>query len=179
MSEESEKQVREPRAPYTATAETAIEERLLERLQVQFPPYFDRFLEERDRRLSSELERLEAAIEHNGAEIARLLKEMNRRFAEAKEDLESLRVEMDRRFAETKESLESLRVEMDRRSAEAKESLESLRVEMDRRFAEAKEERDLLRAEMRSQFRWIIGLLFPLVAGMLAIIVRIFLVGTF
>jgi len=50
---------------------------------------------------------------------------------------------------------------------------------MERRFTEAKEERKTLRAEMRTQFRWTIGLLFPLVAGILAIIIRIFLVGTF
>lgn len=136
MSQESEEQAREPHAPYVATTETPLEEHTLERLQVEFPPYFDRFLEERDRRLSSELERLEGAIEHNGAEIARLLRETERRFAE-------------------------------------------IRKEMERRFAEAKEERKALRAEMHSQFRWTIALLFPLVAGMLAIIVRVFLVGTF
>ena len=161
MSKESEEQVQEPRAPYTATAETAVEERAVGRLQVEFPPYFNRFLEERDRRLGSELERLEAAIEHNSTGITRSLMEMDRRFAEAKEEREALRAEMDRRFTE------------------AKEEREALRAEMDRRFAEAKEERKLLRTEMHSQFRWTIGLLFPLVAGMLAIIIRVFFAGTF
>ena len=131
----SEEQVREPGAPYT-TPTTAEADEHLEQLQVQFPPYFDRFLEERDRRISSELGRLEAAVEHNGTEIARVLREMDRRFAEAQE-------------------------------------------ERDRRFAEAREERETLRAEMRSQFRWTIGLLFPLVVGMLAVIIRVFFVGTF
>ncbi|RLC83745.1 MAG: hypothetical protein DRI79_13675 [Chloroflexi bacterium] len=139
----SEEQVREPRAPYMAAAETPVEEPLLERLRVEFPPYFDRFLEERDRRLSSELERLEEAIERNSADIARVLREMERRFAEAREEREGLRAEMERRFAE------------------------------------AREERKALRAEMHSQFRWIIGLLFPLVIGMLAIIIRVFILGTF
>ena len=46
---------------------------------MQLPPYFDRFLEERDRRIASELDRLEAAVKHNGAEIARVLREMDRR----------------------------------------------------------------------------------------------------
>jgi len=168
----SEEQVQEPRAPYAATAEAEFEEPTIERLQVQFPPYFDRFLEERDRRLSSELDRLEAAIEHNGAEIGGLLREMDRRFAEAKEERDALRAEMDRRFAEARE-------ERGRRFAEAKEERDALRAEMDRRFAEAREERKALRAEMRAQFRWTMGLLFPLVAGMLAIIIRVFLVGTF
>ena len=143
MSKESEEQVQEPRAPYTATAETAVEERAVGRLQVEFPPYFNRFLEERDRRLGSELERLEAAIEHNSIEITRLL------------------------------------MEMDHRLAEAGKRREMLWAEMGRRFAEAKEERKLLRTEMHSQFRWTIGLLFPLVAGMLAIIIRVFFAGTF
>lgn len=136
MSKENEEQVREARAPYAATAETTAGEGTIERLQVQFPPYFDRFLEERDRRVASELVRLEAAIEHNGTEIARLLREMDRRFTE-------------------------------------------VRAGMEHRFAEAKKEREVLRAEMHTQFRWTIGLLFPLVAGMLAIIIRVFLVGMF
>jgi len=54
-----------------------------------------------------------------------------------------------------------------------------VRAEMEHRFAEAKKEREALRAEMHAQFRWTIGLLFPLVAGMLAIIIRVFLVGIF
>jgi len=150
LSEEAtamnEEQVREPRVPYTVTGE----ETGVERPAVEIPPYFDRFLEERDRRIASEFSRLEAAITHNGTEIARLLREMERRFAEAKEEREALRTEMERRFAEAKEEREALRTEM-----------------------------RTLRAEMHAQFRWTIGLLFPLVAGMLAIIIRVFFMGTF
>jgi len=160
----SEEQVQEPRAPYTVTGR----ETDVERLEVEIPPYFDRFLEERDRRITSEFSRLEAAITHNGTEIARLLREMERRFAEAKEAREALRTEMERRFAEAKEEREALRTEMDRRFAEAKEEREALRTEL-----------RTLRAEMHAQFRWTIGLLFPLVAGMLAIIIRVFFAGTF
>ena len=149
----NEEQVRES-ASFTVPTAAEAGEHLMEQLQVQFPPYFDRFLAERDRRIASELGRLEAAVEHNGAEIARVLREMDRRFAEARE-------EQDRRFAEARGE----RVE--------------LRAEMDRRFAEAKVEREVLRAEMHSQFRWTIGLLFPLVVGMLAVIIRVFFVGTF
>ena len=143
MSRENEEQIQEPRTPYTATDETVVEGRTIEHLQVQFPPYFNRFLEERARRLSSELGRLEAAIEHNSAEITRLL------------------------------------MEMDRRLAKAREEREALRADMERRFAEAREERQTLRTEMHSQFRWTIGLLFPLVVGMLIIVVRVFLTGAF
>ncbi len=175
----SEEQVQEPRASYAPAAEAGDEEHTIERLQVQFPPYFERFLEERDRRLSSELARLEVAIEHNGAEVSGLRAGLDRRFVEAREEREALRAEMDRRFVEAREERETLRAEMDRRFAEAREERKTLWAEMDRRFTEAREERDALRAEMRTQFRWIIGLLFPLVAGMLAIIIRVFLVGTF
>ena len=184
MSKEGEDQVRESRAPYvTTTVDTAVEERTLEQFQVRFPPYFDRFLDERDRRVASELERLEAAVEHNGAKITHLLREMDRRFAEAKEERELLRTEAkeERELlrTEAKEERGMLRLEMDRRFAEAKEEREMLRLEMDRRFAEAREERKTLRADVRSQFRWIVGLLFPLVVGVIAIIIRVFLVGTF
>ena len=96
------------------------------------------------------MSRLEAAIEHNGAEITRLLMEMDRRLVEAKGERKTLRAEMERRFAEAKEERKTLRAEM-----------------------------QALRAEMHVQFRWTIGLLFPLVAGMLAIIIRVFFVGTF
>ena len=82
--------------------------------------------------LRGELNRLEVAIEHSGAEISRLLMEMGRRFAEAKGERKALRAEM-----------------------------------------------QALRAEMHVQFRWTIGLLFPLVAEMLAIIIHVFFVGPF
>jgi len=212
----SEEQVREPGAPYTAPTAAEAGEHLMEQLQVQFPPYFDRFLAERDRRIASELGRLEAAVEHNGAEIARVLREMDHRFAEAKEEQArrfaeakeeqarrfaeargeqvELRAEMDHRFAEARGEQVELRAEMDRRFTEAKEDRDhrftEAKEEQDRRFTEAKEERDhrfaeakvereVLRAEMRSQFRWTVGLLFPLVVGVLAAIIRVFFVGTF
>ncbi len=154
MSGESEEQVQEPRAPYAATDETVVEERTIEHLQVQLPPYFDRFLEERDRRIAGELDRLEAAVKHNGAEIARVLREMDRRFAEAQD-------EQDRRFAEAQDG-------QDRRFAEAKGGREVLRTEV-----------QALGAEMHSQFRWTIALLFPLVVGVIAMVIRVFFVGTF
>ncbi|MDH7487569.1 MAG: hypothetical protein QHJ81_15005, partial [Anaerolineae bacterium] len=84
---------------------------------------------------------------------------------------EALRTEMERRFTQAKEEREALRTEMERRFTQAKEEREALRTEM-------RAEIQTLRAEMHAQFRWTIGLLFPLVAGMLAIIVRVFLMGT-
>ena len=80
----------------------------------------------------------------------------------------ALREVMDGRFAESMEERMALRAEMERRFAEAKGERKALRVEM-----------QALRAERHVQFRWTIGLLFPLVAGMLAIIIRVFFVGSF
>jgi len=152
---------------YEAVPKEAVGEQAVEIWGRQLPPYFERFIEERDRRITTEFKRLEAAIDRNAGEIARLIREMERRFAELKE-------EMERRLAEAKAERKALREEMERRFAE-------LRGEMDRRFSEAKAEREALRreiqtlrAEMHAQFRWVIGLLFPLVIGMLIIIARVF-----
>jgi len=54
MSKESEEQVQEPRAPYTATAETAVEERAVGRLQVEFPPYFNQGFLIKNRRATAD-----------------------------------------------------------------------------------------------------------------------------
>jgi len=155
----SEQQIKEPVAPYT-TAAIEIEEKAREQareiVQIQFPPYFERFLEERDRRFSSDLAHLRVEIQRIREELGVLRAEMDRRFAEAKEERESLRAEMDRRFAEARE-------ERERGFAEAKEERKSLR-------------EDILRLEQRmdTHLRWILGLLFSVILGILAIIFRVF-----
>lgn len=144
----SEQQIKEPVAPYT-TAAIEIEEKAREQareiVQIQFPPYFERFLEERDRRFSSDLAHLRVEIQRIREELGVLRAEMDRRFAEAKEERESLRAEMDRRFVEAKEERKSLR-------------------------------EDILRLEQRmdTHLRWILGLLFSVILGILAIIFRVF-----
>ncbi|MBL7065854.1 MAG: hypothetical protein ISS49_16885 [Anaerolineae bacterium] len=151
----SEEQVREIRAPYvTTTVDTAVEEHTLEQFQVQFPPYFDRFLDERDRRVASELERLEAAVEHNGAKITHMRLEMDRRFAEAKEERETLRLEMDRRFA-------------------------GAGAGADQCFTEEEDGWKALRLERRAQFHWIIGLELLALVEMVILIIRVFFWETF
>lgn len=155
----SEQQIKEPVAPYT-TAAIEIEEKAREQareiVQIQFPPYFERFLEERDRRFSSDLAHLRVEIQRIREELGVLRADMDRRFAEAKEERESLRAEMDRRFAEARE-------ERERGFAEAKEERKSLR-------------EDILRLEQRmdTHLRWILGLLFSVILGILAIIFRVF-----
>lgn len=172
-AENNEQEIREPRVVYGTVIREEKGEQPAERLLIQFPPYFDRFLEERDRRLSSELGRLEAAIRQNTERIDWLAEEMDRRISELTE-------EMDRRFANVDRRFSELAEEMDRRFADVDRCFE----EVDRRFAEAKGERDVLRAEiqalrqeMRTQFRWSIGLLLPIVGGIVLIIVRVFFGG--
>ncbi|MGB9776851.1 MAG: hypothetical protein ACPL7C_09970, partial [Anaerolineae bacterium] len=97
MSEEMK--VGEPRPVYRTQGDG--EESVLERVQVQFPPYFERFLEERDQRIAAELRRLEAAVERNGQDIARVMREMDLRFTQ-----------MERRWAEVAKGQEALRAEM-------------------------------------------------------------------
>ena len=45
---------------------------------------------------------------------------------------------------------------------------------MERRFAEAREERKALRQEMVAHLRWTLGLLFPIILGVLAIVFKVF-----
>lgn len=131
-------------------AEIMAEPRTLE--ETPLPPYFDRFIEERDRRLIAELGRLDTRIVHNAQRIDELRQEMERRIGE-------LRQEMDRRFTE-------LRQEMDRRFVEAAADRQAMRSEISR-----------LDAKMDAYFRWTIGLMIPIVLGVLAIIIRVFLLG--
>ena len=196
----SEQQIKEPVAPYT-TAAIQIEEKATERAQevvrVQFPPYFERFLEERDRRFSSDLARLKVEIQHVREELGLLRadterhfveirEEMGRRFAEAKEERErgfaEAKAERERGFAEAKE-------ERERGFAEAKEErghgFAEAKEERERGFAEAKAERKALREDMETMrlrlekrmdahLRWNLGLLFPIVLGVLAIVFKVF-----
>jgi len=174
----SEQQIKEPVAPYT-TAAIQIEEKATERAQevvrVQFPPYFERFLEERDRRFSSDLARLKVEIQHVREELGLLRADTERHFVEIRE-------EMGRRFAEAKE-------ERGRGFAEAKEErghgFAEAKEERERGFAEAKAERKALREDMETMrlrlekrmdahLRWNLGLLFPIVLGVLAIVFKVF-----
>jgi len=194
--------VGEPRPVYR-TAQGDVEESVLERVQIQFPPYFERFLDERDQRLAAELRRLEAAIERNSQDIARVMREMDLRFAgidrqfaemraEMAQAYQSLRAEMAQAYqslrAEMAEGQQSLRAEMerrftevDRRFAEVDRHFAEMRAEIDHRFAEVErriadlsEGQKALRAEMRSHFYWTMGLLFPLVISVVLMMIRLF-----
>ncbi|MDW7991900.1 MAG: hypothetical protein RMK65_07170 [Anaerolineae bacterium] len=151
----------EARAPYIVGQET--EEEIRERIRIQFPPYFERFLDERDRRISAELRRIEEAVEQVRRDIARTSQDIEFRLNVLMEFHRTLDAKVDRLS-------EELRAEMDRR-------FEEQRAEMDRRHAELAEGLKSLRAEMRSHFRWTMGLLFPIVISVVAMLIQLFLNG--
>ncbi len=166
-------QVGEPRPTYRVSS-GGPEESVLERVQIQFPPYFERFLDERDQRIAAEIRRLEAAVERNGQDIARVLRDMDfrfgqveHRFGEVDRRLDEMRAEMDRRFTE-------VRAEMDRRFTEVRAEMDRRFAEVDHRLTELTEGQKSLRAEVRTHFYWTIGLLFPVIASVVAMVIRIF-----
>ena len=112
-----------------------------ERLQIPF--YFERFQEERDKRFSSEIARLEAEIRHNGQQIAEL-----------KADV-----------ARLDEKVEQVRAELKADIARLDEKVEQVRAELKADIAQ-------LQARLDSQFRWIVALLFPIILGVVAIIIQ-------
>jgi len=105
-------------------------EKAEERLQIPF--YFERFQEERDKRFSSEIARLEAEIRHNGQQIAEL-----------KADV-----------------------------ARLDGKVEQVRAELKADIARLDEKVERLQARLDSQFRWTVALLFPIILGVVAIIIQ-------
>jgi len=179
--------VGEPRPVYR-TAQGDVEESVLERVQIQFPPYFERFPDERDQRLAAELRRLEAAIERNSQDIARVMREMDLRFTGVDRQFAEMRAEMAQAYqslrAEMAEGQQSLRAEMEQRFTEVDRRFAEMRAEIDHRFAEVErriadlsEGQKALRAEMRSHFYWTMGLLFPLMISVVLMMIRLFFGG--
>ncbi|MDI6791894.1 MAG: hypothetical protein QME81_03375, partial [bacterium] len=87
--------------------------------EVRIPLYYDRFLDERERRFVSEIARLEGVVK-NGDDrlndrIDELKEEIDHRFEEAKQDRNQDREEMNRRFEEAKQDRNQDREEMNRR----------------------------------------------------------------
>jgi len=151
------------------------EQRTLE--ATPFPPYFDRFIEERD--VSSQccgadfpvcrLDRLESLPHTPLPQLIEKIQRDRRLIAELGR--------LETRIQHNTERIDELRQEMERRIVE-------LREEMERRFAEARDDRQTIRTEisrldakMDSYFRWTIGLMVPIVLGVLAITIRVFLLG--
>lgn len=111
--------------------------------RVVVPPFYDRFQEERDKRFSSEIARLEGEIRHNGESIARLDNKVDEVRAELKADI-----------ARLDNKIEGVRAE-----------LKEVRTELKANIAR-------LDAKTDSHFRWMLGLLLPIILCVVAILVQ-------
>ena len=188
--------------------------------ELQVPLYYDRFLDERDRRVAAELHELRSIVEINAHRIEELRMDLLRGLAAAQDErlrgFEEARDERVRGFEEAQgEYLRGFEEAQEERLHGFKEmrgeylrGFEEARDERVRGFEEARDERvrgfgeaqgEYLRGfeEARDErvrgfeevreclnrlerkadvnFRWTIGLLMPLVIGILVIIVRSFL----
>jgi hypothetical protein len=194
-----EKEVGEPREAYVT----------------EVPLYYDRFIEERDRRIAVELHELRSLVEVNTQRIEELRVDLLGGLAVAKEDrlrgfgearqqrqrgFEGAREERLRGFEEARQQrqrgFEGAREEQLRGFEEARQErlcgLEEAKEERQRGFEEARQERlrgfeearadrqllherlDRLERKVDVNFRWTIGLLMPIVVGILVIIARSF-----
>ncbi|MFQ6041534.1 MAG: hypothetical protein ACE5PV_11815 [Candidatus Poribacteria bacterium] len=124
----------------------------------KIPPYFDRYV-------ASELRAL-------GQRIVDLKAIMDERFTHIDERFVALKESMDERFLALKES-------MDERFAH----IEARFAQVDRRFDESKEDVNQRFDKLESTLKWAVGLLaglfVPVIAGILAIIIKMFFSGKF
>lgn len=141
------------------------EEQVREEPEVQVPPFYERFQEERDKRFSSEIARLEAEIRHNG-----------QRLEELSEDVARLDTKVESVRTELREDLARLDGKIDQVRDELKGEIDDLRDELKGEIGdlrdEFKGEITELRHEMQTQFRWMIGLLLPVILGVVAMLIQ-------
>ncbi len=150
-----EKPIREPQEAYVT----------------EIPPYYDRFLEERDRRIAAELHELRSLVEINTQRIEELRADLLRGLAEAREE----------RLRGFEEAREERQRDLEEAREERQRGFEEAREERQRGFKEARADRqslherlDRLERKADTNFRWTIGLLMPIVIGVLVIIARSF-----
>ena len=177
--------------------------------ELQVPLYYDRFLDERDRRVAAELHELRSIVEINAHRIEELRMDLLRGLAAAQDErlrgfeeaqeerlhgFKEMRGEYLRGFEEARDErvrgFEEARDERVRGFEEARDErvrgfgeaqgeylrgFEEARDERVRGFEEVRERLNRLERKADVNFRWTIGLLMPLVIGILVIIVRSFL----
>jgi len=185
------------------------QERVAEEPEVKIPLFYERFQEERDKRFSSEIARLEGEIRRNGqrldelkadnasqheelkAAIARLDSKIDKARDELKEDVARLDGKIDKARDELKGEIIGLRDEMhgeitglrdelkgeitglrDELKGESTSLRDELKGEMTSLRDELKGEIASLRREMQSTFRWMIGLLLPIIIGVVALLIQ-------
>ena len=165
----TEEKVREPREAYVT--------------ELEVPLYYDRFLNERDRRVAAELHELRSIVEINAHRIEELRMDLLRGLAAAQEErlrgFEEAREERVRGLEEARgeylRGFEEAREERVRGFEEARDErlrgFEEAREERLRGFEEVRERLDRLEKKADVNFRWTIGLLMPLVISILVLIV--------
>ena len=116
--------------------------------------------EEMERKSEEKLEKEEIPIPlYFDRYVTSELRALGQRITDLKESMDERFVQVDRRFSE-----------VDRRFVEFKEYMDERFAQVDRRFEDVDKRFDKLE-------KWIIGLFFPLIAGILAIIIKMFIFG--
>jgi len=118
-------------------------EEVIETPEFRIPPFYERFQEERDKRFSSEISRLEAEIRHNGESINELKADIAR---------------LDRKIDDVRDELKGDIAKLDRKIDDVRDEL--------------KGDIASLRREMQSQFRWMMGLMLPIIFGVVALLIQ-------
>lgn len=123
------------------------EQRVFEEQEIRVPPYYERFLEERDRRLSSEIARLETEVRHNRQRIDELKADNASQHEELKADIARLDGKTDEGHTDLDGKIERLR-------------------------AELKADIARLDSKLDSHFRWMLTLLLPVILGVVALLIQ-------
>ncbi len=147
--------------------------------EVRVPPYYERFLEERDKRLSSEFGRLETEIRHNREGIdelkggvSRLDSKIDNVRAELKADIARLDNKIDEVRAELKADIARLDNKIDEVRAELKADIARLDNKIDEVRAELKADIARLDSKLDSHFRWMLTLFLPVILGVVALLIQ-------
>jgi predicted nucleic acid-binding Zn-ribbon protein len=117
------------------------------------------------RRQKADTELIQSKLDAQARQTAELGQDVNRRFAEAHDQISDLRRDMDRRFAETHDQIAGVRQDMDRRFTEAREAT-NLRFDivdrrmdgLERRISEQGDQIKALRSDLGTLTRWLVGL---------------------
>ena len=131
----------------------------LPREGIPVPLYFDRYVASELRALGQQIVALKDSMDERFDQVDNRFTQVDNHFTQ----VDNRFTQVDRRIDELKESMESRFVQVDRRIDELKESVDNRFDKVDNRFDKSD-----------ANTKWVIGLFFPIIAGILAIIVKTF-----
>ena len=134
-------------------------EEKLEKEEIPVPLYFDRYVTSELRALGQRITDLKENMDERFAQVDNHFREVNRRLVEFKGYMDERFAQVDRRFSE-----------VDRRFVELKEDVDKRFDGVDKRF-------DKLDATLKWVIGLVIGLFSPIIVGILAIIIKMFIFG--